>query len=196
MKLQMGFLTLTSLLLSGSIFAGIPRSVTIKGSAILTYPANTSAVCAAQLVKNGCTGEACTVGGGKTLTFDMGSNGKECPGISLTIQGGSGKCSNSQAELYLSPSGNTYDISLVNGFNTPVKITGGSTPISATDATANSLTNPSAGVYPYGCSTCTARTSADCGYKQYGKSLTKGCSGTSNCQITNDNSSSYTVAFG
>lgn len=190
-KINFLAITIGSLLLSGSIFAAIPRTVTISGSAILTYPSNTSAACLTQLQNNGCNGQACSVGG-KTLTFDMST----CSGISLTIQGGSGRCSNSQAEIYLSSSGNTYDISLVNGFNTPVKITGGSTAISAKDATANSLTNPSVGVYPYGCSTCTARTSADCGYNSNGKSLTKGCSGTSNCQITNDNSTSYTVTFG
>ncbi|GEM_PF-4962453 len=56
---------------------------------------------------------------------------------------GSAGCSNSQAEFFLSSSGSTYDISLVNGYSGPVSITGG-TNISVT---SGNKYNPGVGVY-------------------------------------------------
>lgn len=182
MKSKKHFLAIALLLFSSSVLAASMPTVTINGKAILTFPDDTSIICRAELKQQGCTGSGCSVGG-KTFSFT------KCTSISLTFQGGSGSCTNTQAELYLSTANSTYNVSLVNGYNVPVSITGGATPVSV-----NSKTDITQGAYPYGCSLCTSRTSADCGYDSLGS--VKGCSKAATCQITYDTSKAYTVTFG
>lgn len=167
--------------------SGMPQ-VTVNGTAVLTYPTSTSKPCIADIKKstnnNNCTPGKCTFPSGTTFTF-----GLQCTGVTLTFQAGMGvKCGNTQAEFRLGPSGSTYDVSLVNGFNKQVKIEGGATSITANSASVRNVD----GIYPYGCSTCVGRISADCGYSQRKKYP---CNTKNNCQITNDASKHYTVTF-
>jgi len=164
-------------------------TVTLKGGGInLTYPADTATGCISDIqnsVGHACTPGNCSISSGTTLKF------RKCTSITLTFQSGSG-CKNTQAEFRLSPYGTTYDISLVNGFSKPVSIGGGGTPI-----TVNSLADgKKAGVYPYGCTECTALGNTPC--HPLGATCHKGSQYNPKvkCQIDNDGSKAYTVSFG
>jgi hypothetical protein len=97
-------------------------------------------------------------------------------------------CATTQAEftIYAKSDGrDTIDISLVNGFSVPVSI------VSSEGTTYGPVTSnqgylDTEAVYPFGCSTCTGRVSADC--NQGGA-----CSSTANCQVTKDAGATYTV---
>lgn len=182
-------ISILSLLGWGASYA--TRTVTINGTATLTIQAGTTKQCVQELEKSsGITKQhklVYSVSDGTLLTF------QKCPGISLTLQDNynGGACNNSQAELYLSAGNSTYDVSLVNGYSGPVTIAGNKT-ISVTSKTANnSADNAVDGVYPYGCSTCTGRISADCG----SSTPSDTCSASTNCQIT-DGTTDFTVTFG
>lgn len=197
LKLNLLSLTLTSLLLPNVVFADDMPTVKVVGHAVMTYQPVSSG-CADSLVANDCSAQNCNVSG-KTLDFNKNTAkfaGEKCQNISITLQNNPGSaCSNSQAEFSLSTSGSTYDISLVNGFSSGVIIKGGSQQINAMNPLANSFGLPSAGVYPYGCTTCTGGDSQKVSPCPEKPAEMKGCSETTNCQITNDSNKDYTVEF-
>lgn len=178
---------LPSLASADSNIINLMPKVTMGSSATLTFPTDTDPTCIKEIQQSTGLGKACQAGGcpvssGMTIQFS------QCSAVSLTFQAGTG-CANTQAELFLSPTGSTYDVSLVNGYNKSVSIKGGGTAISVNNAYVRNVK----GVYPFGCSLCTSRTSKDCTPPDAAKHK---CSSSAMCQITNDTGKHYIVTFG